>query len=257
MRQISRPARGPAYTRRRRAGSRPKARLRTGSQPTLLATDPAADDWVVDSLRTAARTSLVNGAPDSATAYLRRALEEPPSEQQLPDVLLELGFAESYAGHPQAAAHLEVALDAAVDPTAQVSITLALGRMLQIEGRMRESLDVFDRTRARLSSSDRRAALTLEGAVLGAAEIAAETADEAAPRIAELRRLADEDADVPPSVFAPLAVAAGMANEPADTAARLALRALEGAPKLLHEAVDRPPCFYHACIALVFAERYE
>ena len=33
--------------------------------------------------------------------------------------------------------------------------------------------------------------------------------------------------------------------------------ALEGAPKLLPEAVDRPPFFYHACIALVFAERYE
>jgi tetratricopeptide (TPR) repeat protein len=48
-----------------------------------------------------------------------------------------------------------------------------------------------------------------------------------------------------------------MANEPADTAARLALRALEGAPKLLPEAVDRPPFFYHACIALVFAERHE
>jgi tetratricopeptide (TPR) repeat protein len=38
---------------------------------------------------------------------------------------------------------------------------------------------------------------------------------------------------------------------------RLALRALEGAPKLLPEAVDRPPFFYHACIALTFAERYQ
>jgi DNA-binding CsgD family transcriptional regulator len=223
----------------------------------LLVTDPAADDWVVDSLRAAARTAIANGAPGSAATYLRRALEEPPSETQLPDVLLELGFAESYAGDPKATSHLEAALDAAVDPTSQVSITLALGRMLQIEGRMRESLDAFDRTRARLRSSDRRAAFTLEGAVLGAAEIDALTADEAAPRIAELRRLADEDADVPPSVFAPLAVAAGMLNEPADIAARLALHALDGAPKLLPEAVDRPPFFYHACIALVFAEHYE
>ncbi len=222
----------------------------------LLATDPAADDWVVDSLRAAARTAIVNGAPDSAGAYLRRALAEAPSDALRPDILLDLGFAESYAGHPQAVAHLEAALDAAADATAQVSITLALGRMLQIEGRMRESLDVFDRTRARLSRSDRRAALTLEGAALGAAEIDAETADEAAPRIAELRRLVDEPADVPSSVFGTLAVAATMANEPADTAARLALRALEGAPKLLPEAVDRPPFFYHACIALVFAERY-
>ena len=220
----------------------------------LLATDPAADDWVVASLRAAARTAIATGVPDSATAYLRRAVAEPPSEQQLPDVLLELGFAESYAGQPEAAAHLEAALDAAADPTDQVSITLALGRMLQIEGRMRESLDVFDRTRARLSSSNRRAALTLEGAAIGAAQLVAETADEAAPRIAELRPLVDEDPDVPPSVFGPLATAAVMANEPADTVARLALRALEGAPKLLPEAVDRPPFFYHACIALTFAE---
>ena len=223
----------------------------------LLATDPAADDWVVDSLRAAARTAIVNGAPDSAAAYLRRALAEAPSDALRPDILLDLGFAESYAGHPQAAAHLEAALDAAADATTQVSITLALGRMLQIEGRMRESLDVFGRTRARLSRSDRRAALTLEGAVLGAAEIDAGAAGEAAPRIAELRRVVDEDADLPSSVFGTLAVAATMANEPADTAAGLALRALEGAPKLLPEAVDRPPFFYHACIALVFAEHYE
>ena len=58
-------------------------------------------------------------------------------------------------------------------------------------------------------------------------------------------------------MFGPLAVAAVMANEPAETVARLALGALEGAPKLLPEAVDRPPFFYHACIALVLAERYE
>jgi DNA-binding CsgD family transcriptional regulator/Tfp pilus assembly protein PilF len=223
----------------------------------LLASDPGADEWVTESLRVAARAAVANGAPDSAVAYLRRALAETPSHALRPDILLELGFAESYAGHPQAAAHLEAALDAAADATAQVSITLALGRMLQIEGRMRESLDLFDRTRARLSRSDRRAALTLEGAVLGAAEIDARTADEAAPRIAELRRLVDADADIPSSVFGTLAVAATMANEPADTAARLALRALEGAPKLLPEVVDRPPFFYHACIALVFAERYE
>ena len=54
-----------------------------------------------------------------------------------------------------------------------------------------------------------------------------------------------------------LAVTAANANESADVVARLALRALDGAPKLLPEAVDRPPFFYHACNALAFAERYE
>ena len=151
----------------------------------------------------------------------------------------------------------QAALDIAPATTAQVSITLALGRMLQIGGRNRESLEVFDRTRARLGATDRRAALTLEGAALGAAQFDAETADDAAQRIARLRRLAEEEPDVPPSVFGMLAVAAANANEPADVVARLALRALDGAPKLLPEAVDRPPFFYHACNALAFAERYE
>ena len=106
----------------------------------------------------AARIAIANGAPDSAVVYLRRALSEPPSERLRPDVLLELGFAESYAGDPQAAAHLEAALDIASATAAQVSITLALGRMLQIGGRNRESLTVFDRTRARLGATDRRGA---------------------------------------------------------------------------------------------------
>jgi DNA-binding CsgD family transcriptional regulator len=223
----------------------------------LLATDPAGDDRVAGSLLSAARTATANGAPDSAVAYLRRALAEPPSGRLRPDVLLELGFAESYAGDPQAAAHLQAALDIAPATTAQVPITLALGRMLQIGGRNREALEVFDRTRARLGATDRNAALTLEGAALGAAQFDAETADNAAQRIARLRRLAGEEPDVPPSVFGTLAVAAANANEPADVVARLALRALDGAPKLLPEAVDRPPFFYHACNALAFAERYE
>jgi DNA-binding CsgD family transcriptional regulator len=223
----------------------------------LLATDPAGDDRVAGSLLSAARTATANGAPDSAVAYLRRALAEPPSARLRPDVLLELGFAESYAGGPQAAAHLQAALEVAPAATAQVSITLALGRMLQIAGRNREALAVFDRTRARLGATDPGAALTLEGAALGAAQFDAETAGDAAQRIARLRRVAEHEPDVPPSVFGVLAVAAANANEPADVVTRLALRALDGAPTLLPEAVDRPPFFYHACNALAFAERYQ
>jgi tetratricopeptide (TPR) repeat protein len=88
-------------------------------------------------------------------------------------------------------------------------------------------------------------------------QLDAQTADDAAQRIAHLRRLAEEQPDIPPSVFGMLAFAAANSNEPTDTVARLALRALDGAPKLLPEAVDRPPFFYHACIALTFAERFE
>ena len=81
----------------------------------LLAAEPAGDDWVVNSLSSAARMAIASGAPDSAVAYLRRALAEPPSGRLRPDVLLELGFAESYAGDRQAAARLEAALAAAAE----------------------------------------------------------------------------------------------------------------------------------------------
>jgi DNA-binding CsgD family transcriptional regulator len=90
----------------------------------------------------------------------------------------------------------------------------------------------------------------------GVSSPSARTADDAATRIARLRRLTEEDPGVPPSVFGMLAIAATIANEPAETAAQLALRALDGAPKLLPEAVDRPPFFYHACISLTLAERH-
>jgi DNA-binding CsgD family transcriptional regulator len=223
----------------------------------LLAADPAGDGWAVETLREAALRAVAAGAPDSAAAYLRRALGEPPPDDVRPDLLLELGFAESYAGDPQAATHLEAALAVAPGSAAQVSSALALGRMLQIDGRNRDALEVFDRTRARLGQRERIAALTLEGAVLGAAQLDAETAAEAAGRIARLRRAAEEEPDVPGSVFGMLSIAAALANEPAEAVARLALHALEGAPTLLTEAVDRPPFFYHACTALVFAERYD
>jgi DNA-binding CsgD family transcriptional regulator len=223
----------------------------------LLKTDPAGDDRVVESLQAAARAATASGAPDSAAVYLRRALAEPPSPLLLPGVLLELGFAESYAGDPGAAAHLEAALDLATDIAAHMSATLALGRILQIDGRNREALDVYNRTISRLTNVDRRAALVLKGAALTAAQLLADTADEATTLIAELRHHAEKETDVPDSVFAPLAIAAETANEPAETAVRLAWRALKGAPKLLPEAVDRPAFFYHACIALTFGGHYQ
>ena len=223
----------------------------------LLATDMAGDDWVVESLRAASRRAHASGAPESAVAYLRRALAEPPSQPVRSRVLLELGFAEYYAGDRQAAAHLREALQTTTDAATQVSITITLGRILQLDGRNREALVVFDWTRARLGGTDRTAALTFEGAALGVAELDADTVDQAAEGIARLRRLAEEEPDLPPSVFGTLAVAATAANEPAESVARLALRALAGAPKLFPEAVDRPPFFYYACIALTLAERYE
>jgi DNA-binding CsgD family transcriptional regulator len=220
----------------------------------LLATDPTGDDGVVDSLRAAAEIATARGAPDSAVVYLRRALAERPSEPVRPDLLRELGFAECYADDPQAATHLEAALETATDGTAQVAIALELAAVLQINRRTREAVAMLDRTRARLSGLDRTAALTLEGAALGVAQLNTDTAGEAAALIAHLCGL-DEEA-IPSSVLGAVALAASLATEPAETVARLALRALDEAPKRLPNSLERPQSFYFACAALTFAECY-
>ena len=221
----------------------------------LLATDPARDDWVVDSLCAAAKTAIANGAPSSAVAHLRRALAEPPPEPVRPDLLRQLGFAESYAEDPLAVTDLEAALEAATDASAQVTIALELAAVLQVDGRTREALAVLEKTGARLSGLDRTAALTLEAATLGVAQLDADTADAAATRIAHLRGL--DEKDVPSNVFGTLALAASMAIEPAETVVRLALRALEEAPKFLSVVRERPQSFYYPCAALVLAERHD
>jgi hypothetical protein len=170
-------------------------------------------------------------------------------------VLLDLGFAESYVGDPEAPRHLDSALDAATDRTAQMAATLALGRMIQLSGRHGDAFAIYDRTAKRIGSEDPRAALVLEGALVSAAQLDPTSADRAAERISELRARAEAEPDPPPTIFGPIAVAAVAGNEPADVCAALARRPLTAGLRIFPEAADRPPFFYHCVCALMFAER--
>jgi DNA-binding CsgD family transcriptional regulator len=223
----------------------------------LLAADPAGEPWAVEALRAAAREAVSHGAPDSATTYLRRALSEPPDASERGRVLLELGFAESYARDPQAAEHLEAALETAEDRAALVRATMALGRILQLSGRHDRAAVVFDRTLRRLAGTDAAAELSLEGALVSAAQLQLPTFAEARARIPSLRARAEAAPDAAPVAFAPLAFAAGGANEPADVVAAMARRALAHMPRPVPESTDRPPGFYHACVALIWCERFD
>jgi len=220
----------------------------------LLATEPAGDAWVVEQLRAAARTAVGHGAPHSAVAHLRRALAEPPEAALRGRMLLELGFAESYAGDREAARHLDAALDAAVDRPAQVAAALALGRMIQLSGRHGDAFAVYDHIARRIGDDEPRTALILEGALLSAAQLDPTTVDRAVERLDDLRARAEADPDLPP-IFAPLAIAAVAANEPAEVVADLARRPLSAGLRIFPEAADRPPFFYHCLCALMFAER--
>ena len=96
----------------------------------LLRTPPVADAQTVATLRDAARRAARRGASESAVAYLRRALAEPPPGRERADLLLQLGSAEAYVDGDSAIAHLREAHALANDAVARAETALLLGRLL-------------------------------------------------------------------------------------------------------------------------------
>ena len=114
----------------------------------LLLTRPAADGQVVDVLREAARNAAALGAPQTADAYLRRALLEPPSEALTAEVHGELGRAAARAGAPDAEKHLRRAVELARTTPGRCRAALELARWLKFAGRAAEAVEIIDTARA-------------------------------------------------------------------------------------------------------------
>ncbi|MER6354088.1 BTAD domain-containing putative transcriptional regulator [Streptomyces sp. NPDC001634] len=100
----------------------------------LLLTPQRGDLWVVDLLRTAAREAIGRGAADAAVTYLTRALNEATGPERRPDVLLELGRAETLGNGPAAVEHLSQAYETLPDPARRATAALALARTLVFAG---------------------------------------------------------------------------------------------------------------------------
>ena len=115
---------------------------------------------MVERLRAAARQALGQGAPDSAVAYLRRALREPPCRRH--EVLLELGRAEARVHHPDARAHLEQVVDGSRDAQRRAAAAVDLARLLLAMGQAAAATDVLDLAIAGLNRSKPELALRLE-----------------------------------------------------------------------------------------------
>jgi DNA-binding NarL/FixJ family response regulator len=115
----------------------------------LLRATRTASEWVVAALSAAAAIALARGTPDTAVAYLRRALDEPPGPQQRAHIILELGRAEAMAGEPQAADRLsEGAAEFAAEAHEQPAAALATGRTLLALGQPEQASTVFARATA-------------------------------------------------------------------------------------------------------------
>ncbi len=105
----------------------------------LLRTEPTGARATVAALREAARRAGARGAPQSAAAYLRRALAEPPPDAaEEADVRLELGLALGAYMHRDAydVLHdmLHQAVAIAVTPVQRAAIALSGARALGLIG---------------------------------------------------------------------------------------------------------------------------
>jgi DNA-binding CsgD family transcriptional regulator/tetratricopeptide (TPR) repeat protein len=100
----------------------------------LLRSPPAGDAQVVATLRDAARRAGSRGASESAVAYLRRALAEPPPAPERAKLLLELGSAEARVSGGAAVEHLRAAHALAENPIRRAETALILGRQLFLLG---------------------------------------------------------------------------------------------------------------------------
>ncbi len=120
----------------------------------LLHAPPTGDAWVVEQIRAAADRASGQGAPESAVQLLSRALNEPPTVDQRPEVLVSLGEAEAAGGDARAFDHLEEAASLTEDPARRAAIRSLLGRRLMMGGRFPEAAEAFDTGLADLGDGD-------------------------------------------------------------------------------------------------------
>ena len=114
----------------------------------VLVAPPESVEHAVAILRGAARAAAGEGGLESAVRYLRRALEEPLSDDERGELLLELGGAEASLGAPTVVAHLQEALSLLRDPGRRAEASLALGHALYWAGDEEQGVQVLERALA-------------------------------------------------------------------------------------------------------------
>jgi DNA-binding CsgD family transcriptional regulator/tetratricopeptide (TPR) repeat protein len=183
----------------RDAGHARAARLLSdaGAEPErvaahLLRSPAGADPQVVATLRDAGRRAGSRGAAESAVAYLRRALAEPPPATERAELLLELGLAEAQVDGDAAIEHLQEAHSLIEPPLPRAEAALLLGRQLFLV-RGDEADAVFIQALNELAGADAELERLLEVGLITNDLFAPALHDGAVARLERFReRLGDE-----------------------------------------------------------------
>ncbi len=204
----------------------------------LLATEPGTSEATVSTLRTAAQRALTRGAPESAIAYLRRCIAEPPPMAERAALLHELARAEAVVRDPNAAADLERALELTAEPVGRARIALDLVETWMFAGRWSAALAEVGRALAELGDRDPETAARLE--VFRAGMIANDPGhvDEFEHDRPRLARLAAGDGRAARLMAALLASCAVCRAEPAHEVDALAEHGLDGARLMTSKDAD-------------------
>jgi DNA-binding CsgD family transcriptional regulator/tetratricopeptide (TPR) repeat protein len=211
----------------------------------LLRSPPAADPQVVATLRDAARRAGSRGAPESAVAYLRRGLAEPPPAAERADVLLQLGSVEALVRGDAAIEHLREAHGLVDDPIKRSEIALKLGRQLFLL-RGEEADAVLVGALEELSGADPELGRMLEAALITKDLFVPSLHQKAVERLARVRnRSADARTLGEKLLLSLLAYHDARAGAPAAEAVALTRRALAEGTLITEDPSGTafvPPC---------------
>jgi DNA-binding CsgD family transcriptional regulator len=241
----------------------------------LLASRPAGDGWSVSVLTEAAAEATSRGAPDSAVAYLTRALVEKPASADRHRLVGLLGRAEYLAHQPGASAHLMEAMDGALTATdrGELALQAAKAMIMAEPDRSEAAIALLDRVIGDLGEADSQLSMRLEAQLLAAAGLKLSTRTLQLERLNGVyrRRLGDRPPDRlllatlahwtlidgrTPGRFEDLAKHVGTAGSPAELACRAAERALADGQLLREEGSDSE-MFYLPIVTLCHGERLD
>jgi DNA-binding CsgD family transcriptional regulator len=170
-------------------------------------------------------------------------------------------MAEASVGLADWPEHLQSAVDTAPNAALAAEAAMVLAHALSRAQRYTEAVEVLDRAASALDSGHAKLALQLEAAAVLPALNDVVTAPSVAPRREKFCESAASDPAAPPEVLASAAFVSILTNEPAETGADLATRALS-AQGSAGPVQDRAPWFSfsawfsHTTFALLLAERY-
>jgi DNA-binding CsgD family transcriptional regulator/tetratricopeptide (TPR) repeat protein len=226
----------------------------------LLVCEPAGSPAVVHQLRVAAARAVGRGAPESAAAYLRRALAETSDVSLRAALLHELGLAEKVMADPAAVQHLRESLELATDPLQRAAVAPDLAELLVLTGQwddaaafIRSALEELADYGGQPGEGPHAAVARLETWLVGLAAYDPRLVSELDQRVGQLLATAREDHPEQRTLAAALAGILAWRGEPAGTVLPLLDHALDG-DRLLTRGDAHPLIVAQALIAPVWLD---